>query len=103
MSGPNYNLSVAQVMESEKKLKVISLLSLGLLDNKALPVTDLTFSSVNDVDQPSTSPLAIFESILDNDLDYELPDDDVNVLLYISGYVIHSVQKTLQCSLCLAQ
>lgn len=105
MSGTNYNVAVAQVMESEKKLKIMNVLSMA--SSKAGP---LTISALSPSPSESTSKcdsldyLEKFKEVEEYVMEEEiLSKEDENVLIYISGYVAHSIKKKVNCELCLSR
>lgn len=102
MSGGNYNLSVQQVVESENKLKIVNLLSLKSSKSNVLHITDLSTSSVEE-EECSGNSLDMFSGIHDDVTDLELSHTDLKVLIYISGYVAHTIQKRNNCSQCVAK
>ena len=103
MSGANYNVSVLQVMESERKLKILNFLSLAASDGVSLRITDLA-SSLDDTEKqyPDDDNLDTnkFENVLSLAEQKPLSNEDVRVLMYIAGYIAHSVQKKLKCQAC---
>ena len=102
MSGGNYNVSVEQVLESENKLKIVNLLSLKSSHSNVLHITDMNTSSVED-EESSVTSLDLFDGIHDEVTDHELSHTDEKVMIYISGYVGHTMQKKCTCSLCRAK
>ncbi len=84
MSGCNYNVSVNQVLESEKKLKIINLLQLTSKYG-AISISDLTCQPSSDLAVVSSSEIPNpFCTIFDQIFDYELSKHDSDVLLFIS-------------------
>jgi len=101
MSGSNYNVSVDQVLEREKKLKVLNLISLSSKYGH-IKISDLKCQPADD----ESDTLSIegisneFSIVLDKTFEYELSDHEVDVMTFISGYVCHSVSKKLKCTMC---
>ena len=102
MSGGNFSVSVEQVLESENKLKIVNLLSLKSSQSKVLHIVDMNTSTVED-EESSVTSLDIFDGIHDDVTDQELSHTDEKVLIYIAGYVGHTMQKKCTCSLCIAK
>lgn len=101
LSGGNYNISVTQIFESEKKLRVMSVL--GIKSAKYGPVkfspeilNDVSTSDImySDVD------MTPFLSVL-NKLSTESVHVDQSVLLYVCGYAAHKTTQMLSCKTCI--
>ena len=101
LSGGNYNVSVPQVLESEKKLKLLNLLSLNSKYGK-FTIRDLKCNSESDADNTNLAALnlAPFDSVMDSVIEYEINEHDSDVLLFISGYVSNSISGKLKCRMC---
>ena len=98
MSGSNYNISLCQVLENERTLKLSNILK--LFNHQAVIRKDRasfmeflnTYTSDNISDCGDAVDLQIYSSILTN----ECPDPDVETqqaLSFISGYATFSVMK----------
>jgi len=92
LCGANYNLSVLQVLEAEKKLRVSSLLSLSSIKHGHVVVSDnrdalLTDSSTNAASQETCTE---FINITSEALDCTFNCDD-HLLIYITGYAVHKL------------
>ena len=99
MSGSNYHVSVEQILESERKLRIKSLLHLHSTKFGAIPLKDfvLDICSVADSDA-SENDLDVFDDIL-NTLDLStISQCDTEILIYIAGYCAHKLK--LQCDKC---
>ena len=102
MSGGNYNVSVTQVLESEKKLKILNLLTINSKFG-SFSIKDLKCNSLDDEDvHKSLDNIPFpFDSITDfSIMNGELSEHDLDVMIFISGYVSHSVCGRLKCSMC---
>jgi len=69
MSGANYNVSVTQVMKSEKKLRILSVMKLITDSNKEIAVRDFIAGCLAEVDGNETEHkcndnLTAFASVL---------------------------------------
>ena len=96
MSGANYFVSFKQLLESEHKLKVTSLLKHSRLPQNLSDVLDFRDSDLN------TSPSDV-ESIFP--LDYELLDlnltkSEMQVVFFVAGYIGHNLKKKVNCETC---
>ena len=96
LCGANYFISVKQLMESEKKLKITSLL-------KHTMMSPLDLSTISEENSDSDTTMTTFASEkfdfdgLKLDLDYS----ELEVLCFVSGYVAKSVLQKFSCESCL--
>ena len=100
LSGSNYNVTVTQVLENEKKLKLLNLLHLNSKHGK-FQIKDLKCDV--GTDQEDLMPqltLHPFESVIDDAIQFEIDEHDSNILTFISGYVSYSVSNRLKCKMC---
>ena len=88
------NVSVPQVLESEKKLQLISLLNLNLKHIK-FTIKDLNVIPISKLMQIHN--LSSFDPVLDSVLEYEINVHDSYVLLFTSGYEGNSNRSKLKC------
>ena len=102
LSGGNYNVSVQQVLESEKKLRVSSLLALSSSKLGYVAITDIRDALAKD-----DTAFDLTSGSLPDDFFYvpfELLDCNVTcdeqVLTYVCGYVVHKYLATDSCSSC---
>lgn len=95
LSGANYFISLRQVRESEKKIRIIS-----LLKQSGFTVSDASDGIANQSE--SWSP----DEDIVNDIISRLPPseppnmDDCNVIYYIAGYVAQSTSTNKKCESC---
>ena len=101
LSGSNYNISVQQVLESEKKLRVLSLLELSSSKLGSVAVTDIreALSSRDDQFDVVECDTDDFVDIPIDVLDCKFPCDE-QVLTYISGFVVHKYLLLNPCQPC---
>jgi hypothetical protein len=93
MSGCNYNVSVAQVLESEKRLKILNLLRLKCSVSE-FQISVLSAAAYDFVDTPqSKEVLETFPSLFESIANTDIGTNDASVLMYIAGYVSHPVGK----------
>ena len=95
LSGSNYYVSVSQILESEKKLKILSLLKLnsnkfGIFSFKELCDLDDFLDSEEDSLEIELHP---FSDILTSDIDINLQESEINSLCFIAGYCSHGLIK----------
>lgn len=104
MSGTNYNVSVAQVLESEKKLKVMNVLSMAKAKCGPMSISNLSFSKCEPESQSACDVhLEKFKEVEDYLEGKSLTKDDENVMVFIAGYVAHSIKKKLKCQVCVSR
>lgn len=101
LSGSNYNVTVTQVLESEKKLKLLSLLHLNSKHGK-FKIKDLKCDFGTDEDDHHAPQLNLqpFLSVIDKAFHFEIDEHDTSILTFISGYVSYTVTNKLKCKMC---
>lgn len=99
MSGGNYNISCSQVMESERKLKILNLLSLYSENEGRFNLRNLDFSIQNDYEVPEV-PEFLYEVFNSYD-DDNITNDVMSVLVYLAGYVAFKICHKLTCEECI--
>jgi hypothetical protein len=94
LSGGNYFISLRQVRESEKKIKIIS-----LLKHSGFSVSDLSESLCSH--NAAHLPVEAIEAVISK-LPYSNPPnmDDCNVIYYIAGFIARSVSAAHKCFSC---
>jgi hypothetical protein len=106
LSGANYLVSVQQILEAEKKLKIYSVLCMCSPSCGAVLVSDLSaaFSmSYSDIEDGTASASTVFSHsrfILNVETEILVLDETVDVLVYIRGFVAFIMSKQLKCSTC---
>lgn len=85
LAGAQYHVSVRQLLESEKKIRLQKLLM--------LPQPDISSESDTEVSQHN------FSVHISND-EISSPKHDMEVVAYIAGYCAHSALKKLSCAFC---
>jgi len=103
LSGANYHVSVQEIKESEKKLKVISMLHVMSASRGNISIQDFLIKTdetkVTDtcsVDAAVTEFLPVLE-LCD---DAELSQSETQPLVFVAGYVGQKVSSKLTCDLC---
>lgn len=103
MSGCNYRVSVQQIIESERKLKVTSLLTLQSTKVKSLYVTDIikdiNASSSGSIKSDSFISLET-DDIISDAVEMNIDSSDLEVIIKIARYFTFKVCSTLTCNTC---
>lgn len=98
MSGGNYFISSRQILESEKLIKIQSLVKFSgynFNDIKSM------FQAINDQDQVQIGLDAIYLEELVNFIpSEELATEDSSILYYVGGYLARSMHKRVNCESC---
>ena len=99
LSGANYFVSVRQVLEAEKSIRIKSLIKLSNMN-----VTDATsvMTLSDELENPFSSEAEEMLSILNSDdlLKECNSSADKNILFYVAGFIARSVSKESNCSEC---
>ena len=93
MSGANYNVSVAELLESEKKLKIVNLLSLASSKSGFLRITDMNTSSLDDVENSLVNSHDIFDGIFD-----DVINQDLSIRQRYQSLGVYCWSRSLHCS-----
>lgn len=100
MSGSNYNITVKQILESERKLKILSLLKLHSSKHGEFHIKDFLPSCEEElVFNRDDQDLTLFQDV---DTNWPiLSENDIKVLIYIGGYIVQKSSRTkIQCIRC---
>ncbi|XP_023231795.1 uncharacterized protein LOC111631721 [Centruroides sculpturatus] len=103
LSGGQYNISIRQVYEVEKKLRLQSVIRLNL---KSDVFGAISFSEIKDVFSEPPQILKdivvppLFNEIYVTLAEIENYNEDLPILTYIAGYCCYSVLKKLKCEFC---
>ena len=90
LSGANYYLSVKQILENERAIKIVSLLKYSKLS-----VIDMRASDLSSEKQYTHDDVSLFFNAIDLDF-IELDESELDVLYYVSGYVARSVTRIMK-------
>ena len=94
LSGANYYISVRQVIESDRKIRALSLLKLS----------SISISEIDDalqLDESRSSDDSLADSVTDALQFHLFPSaNDATVIFYISGYLARSVVRATKCEHC---
>jgi len=103
LSVANYHVSVQQLKESEKKLKVISMLQVVLASHDSVSlhefVARMSVTSNNACDD-DTAVLGLNDFLSALDLCDDMTESESHVLVFIAGYVGFKVLSRIACDLC---
>ena len=91
MAGGNYFISVKQLFDSERKIKLSSLLRHTGISVNALSEVELE-------PEPEGDSGIFFIDVADDDI--PIDDNELQVIFYVSGYCAHSVTKRINCDEC---
>jgi hypothetical protein len=101
MCGASYHVSVSQVLESEKKIKVLNFLKVKSAVNGKFEIRSL-FSNLNEVKFNDSTDDFINRTYeeLDRHIDViNISNDEYMILIYIGGYIANSL-KSKMCKNC---
>ena len=100
LSGGQYNVSIRQVFECEKKLRMMSVLELSLpLNNKRIDLKNLQDTNWDEMTLMQKLDLHKFNiDITYNDVDE--CRDVLPVIIYLAGYCCYAVFKKTKCNSC---
>lgn len=94
LSGANFHVSVQQILESERKLKFLSLIRLRSFLKREFNLKELLFTCSNSDDLEYPEVDANLKSVI-HDADFvDLSSDDLEALVFIGGYVSRGHSRT---------
>lgn len=105
LAGGQYNISITQLYEIEKKLRIQSILPLQLNSHFQdvhimTPVKSLeTIKNVNNLKENIFEIYGSTISVSEEEL-LKVQNDSLLVLAYLAGYCVHIVAKQLRCTFC---
>ena len=104
MSGRNYHISLQQILETERKLKICTAIKLS---NGEIRINNLFDNKENNVEEIVCHEIDIsFYSGLFDDIDIETHIDSmeniVSSLVYIGGYICFKLEQSLKCAMCIS-
>jgi len=95
MSGANYYISTRQVLESDRKIRAVSLLKFS-----GISLTEID-SAIQSADCHSSADDNLADSLTDALTFHSFPSaNDANIIFYVSGYMARSVIRTTKCDHC---
>ena len=98
LSGSNYLVSVKEVLQSEKKLKVKSLLNLFSSTKGTITIRDYLINFSDEKKQ--RCDINFVDSFPYNNISKQNKIDDLSPLLLVSGYVAHKSISHISCEDC---
>lgn len=99
MAGSNYYVSLQQILEAEKKLRIKSILKCHSEKLGEISIKDFITQHEANKALDENVDLSVFELILDTLEVDNLSENDVKILIYIGGYCIKKLD--LSCKVCL--
>ena len=108
LSGTNYHISVLELRESEKKLKIVSLLHVISASRGRISLRDILVNSVSDEAAAGDSgteltcggDISVFVAGLEKCDDLTITDSETKALVFVAGYVGFKVVKKVACEIC---
>ena len=102
LAGTTYHVSVREIIESEKKLKLMSVLSLKSATFGRVSITKFS-SNCQAVSEQCMDDVSVvakqFSGALQH-LDVDCSDDEMLVLVFIAGYIGRKLKQSTSCSAC---
>nr|CAD7457768.1 unnamed protein product [Timema tahoe] len=103
MSGGNYHISVTEILESERKIKAISLLKIQSYKAGEFSIKDLSLEEDEERDDKELTEsgvLADCPNVYDEVKNLETSQNELMTLIYIAGYAVHKIEKLKNCTSC---
>jgi len=105
LSGANYNVSVTQIMESEKKLRILNVVKLVSDSNGDTTMRDFIAGCQAEADASETehdcdANLSAFSSVISECDDVCVSDSEMSALVFVAGYVGFKLKRKLSCVDC---
>lgn len=107
LSGSQYHVSLRQILESEKKIRLLSLLDLSLKSGSDTTLSNHKIIIKNLSDSCESSDVTfqdlctnVYQNVNVSDQDLKDTEPDLPVLTYIAGYCCFSVIKKFKCDNC---
>jgi hypothetical protein len=97
LSGANYNVSVTQILESEKKIKILELLKISSGKDQKFVLNNLNFCEEKFEFIDFFNDIEPFFDINQYINTFLLEKQELLVLVYISGYVANTISKKSCC------
>ena len=102
LSGCNYNVSVAEILQSEKKLRVSSLLRVHSESHGNVGIKEFLseFEPVSEIGGTEVVEEFLAEVLASTDTLEDVPDDEEAAIVYAAGYVAKKGCEVLSCVEC---
>jgi len=96
MSGANYYISTRQVLESDRKIRGLSLLKFSKFH-----LSEIDEAIDKDIPEQHSASDAVADSIVDA-LQFNCfpSSSDANIVYYVSGYIVRSIVRSTRCDYC---
>lgn len=94
MSGATYHVTLTQILESEKKLKLLSLIKLNSSISGSFSLIDFLNTAETQSNQTSANSSDVDK--FDNNFFFnnpEVSENDLMILIYITGYITYKVKQ----------
>ena len=96
LSGANYYVSMRQVLESDRKIRTVSLLKYSKFS-----LSDIDAAIQSDASASQSDSNLLAEAIAGAlTLNYELTSSDANIIFYISDAIARSIVRPTKCNYC---
>ena len=100
LSGGNYNISIRQVFESEKKLRMMSVLKKTLsLNGKSVNLSEFEEIKWDEMSHEEQVNLDDFDVNVSHQ-DFDECKGVIPIIVYLAGYCCYSVDKKIKCKFC---
>ena len=105
MSGCNYHVSVQQLLETEKKLKLLSVLKLISTSGGSLKLKDITepLQEIRTDDSSCHNDVQYFVPLLFDCDGIELVPEQLKALVFVSGYCARKALLNVTCEGCISE
>ena len=102
MSGACYNISFAQVIESEKKLKTLSIIKVFSTIHREVEIRDIFVNEKDTECETSfeSCDISEFEEVCHELESVHISENDLVGITYIGGYICHKLLKYVECEGC---
>lgn len=99
LAGGNYNVSIRQIFECEKKIRVMSVLQRSLPINDKKTILKELHTEWKDLEESCSNGADKFKIMISKD-DIEKCKKVLPVIVYVAGYCCYAVQKKNNCKHC---
>jgi hypothetical protein len=103
LSGTNYHVSVQELKESEKKLKIVSMLHVISASRGNISLRDLLADNEKNEADGEKTDITSFVDALSLCDDVAISDAEAAALVFVAGYVGFKVQRKISCDMCKAE
>ena len=105
MSGANYNISVTEIIESEKKLRILGMMKLvshtnGLTVRDFIAGCRTEHDSLAESAQHTVDAVSHFPSTLSDCDNICISDTEMSAVVFVAGYIGFKLRKKISCIDC---